>query len=65
MRRLGVRIPPAAATPLFVAAQKGNAHILAALLAHGGSDPNQPRDDWTTPLYIAAQLGHEQVTGIG
>jgi ankyrin repeat protein len=47
------------ATPLLIAAANGRVEIMAKLLEHSATDPNQASAEiGATPLYIAAQNGH-------
>eukprot|EP00090_Calanus_glacialis_P016207 TRINITY_DN25430_c0_g1_i1.p1 TRINITY_DN25430_c0_g1~~TRINITY_DN25430_c0_g1_i1.p1 ORF type:complete len:422 (-),score=115.12 TRINITY_DN25430_c0_g1_i1:289-1554(-) len=47
------------ANTLFLAGQNGHARIVMHLLAIPGMHVNQQRRDGATPLWIAAQMGHE------
>jgi ankyrin repeat protein len=45
---------PVGSTPAHVAAQSGNAKLMALMLAHGG-DPNRTRSDGHSPLSLATK----------
>ena len=45
------------ATPFLIAAQANDAAIMRELVAHG-ADPNVPTSQGTTPLMVAAGIGH-------
>jgi hypothetical protein len=47
-------------TPLYAAALRGNAEVVALLVAHG-ADVNMPMRDGTTPLLVASKQGHNRV----
>ena len=48
-------------SPLYTAARKGHAEVVAQLLAAHGTDPNEVDDYGRTPLCITAQEGHADV----
>lgn len=48
-------------TPLHVAAQKGDVHLLRLLLRAPGAGPNVTNERGWAPTHLAAQLGHTEV----
>lgn len=48
---------------MFIAAQNGHRAVLLTLIAEGG-DPNVCRRDGASPLWIAAQMGHDHIVRI-
>lgn len=51
--------PATGTSPLWIAAQNGNAHVLRLLLRDGRDNPERARlGDRATPLYAAARNGH-------
>jgi ankyrin repeat protein len=49
------------ATPLFVAARKGQLAVVRCLVQEGGANVNKALQDGLTPLMIAARYEHEYV----
>ena len=47
-------------TPVYTAAERGYTHVVIELIK-AGADVNQATSDGFTPLYVAAQNGHEVV----
>lgn len=53
-------LPPAGATPLWLAAKPVNLELIRMLIA-AGADRTQPADDGTTPFMVAAGVGQPEM----